>query len=41
LPFYHKRLCEALPSLVDASDVITELRIHKSDAEVVYMREAG
>ncbi|RWA58412.1 Xaa-Pro peptidase family protein [Mesorhizobium sp.] len=41
LPFYHKRLNEALPSLVDASDLITELRIRKSDAEVVCMREAG
>ncbi|MER8396365.1 Xaa-Pro peptidase family protein [Mesorhizobium sp. M1340] len=41
LPFYHKPLSEALPSLVDASDLITELRLCKSDAEVVYMREAG
>ncbi|TIU45397.1 MAG: aminopeptidase P family protein [Mesorhizobium sp.] len=41
LPFYHKRLNDALPSLVDASDLITELRICKSDAEVIYMREAG
>lgn len=41
LPFYYKKLTNALPNLVDASDLITELRIRKSDAEVVYMREAG
>src|SRR5690606_9211246 len=44
LPYYFKSMSEALPSdckLVDASDLVTELRLRKSDAEVVYMREAG
>jgi Xaa-Pro dipeptidase len=43
LPFYYKSIAEALPddALVDASDLVTELRLRKSDAEVVYIREAG
>ena len=44
LPYYHEKLCAALDGhceLVDASDLITELRLRKSDAEVAYAREAG
>jgi Xaa-Pro aminopeptidase len=44
LPYFYKSLTDALPAvveLIDASDLVTELRLRKSDSEVVYMREAG
>jgi Xaa-Pro dipeptidase len=44
LPYYYEKLRAALDGrceLVDASDLITELRLRKSDAEVAYAREAG
>ncbi|HZS34169.1 MAG TPA: Xaa-Pro peptidase family protein [Methylomirabilota bacterium] len=43
LPYYHDLLRDALAGaeLVDASDLITELRLVKSPAEVAYMRQAG
>lgn len=43
LPYYYDLLREALrgAELVDASDLITELRLVKSAAEIEYMRRAG
>jgi Xaa-Pro dipeptidase len=43
LPYYYDLLREALPDgeLVDASDLVTELRLVKSPAEVACMRRAG
>jgi Xaa-Pro dipeptidase len=43
LPHYHELLREALrdAELTDASDLVTELRLLKSPAEVEYMRRAG
>lgn len=44
LPYHHGRLHAALSEVadvVDASDVITELRLRKSPAEVEYSRQAG
>src|SRR5215831_16914735 len=43
LPYYHDLLREALrgAELVDASDLITELRLIKSPAEIACMRRAG
>jgi Xaa-Pro dipeptidase len=44
LPYYYDLLREQMPEdveLVDASDMITELRLLKSPAELVYMRRAG
>jgi len=44
LPYYLRSIESALPGgvqLIDASDLVTELRLRKSDSEVVYMREAG
>ncbi len=44
LPFYYRRLADKIQrssELVDASDVVTELRLRKSDAELVYVRRAA
>lgn len=44
LPIFYKAIIEALPedvTLVDASHLVTDQRIAKSDSEIVYMREAG
>ena len=44
LPFYYDLLREQMPEnveLVDASDLITELRLLKSPAELAYMRRAA
>jgi Xaa-Pro dipeptidase len=43
LPYYYDLLRAALADaeLVDASDLITELRVVKSPAEIAYMRRAG
>lgn len=44
LPHHHGRLRTALDGrveLVDASDLIADLRVRKSDAEVAYCRQAG
>jgi Xaa-Pro dipeptidase len=43
LPYYYDLLREALAGaeLVDASDLVTELRLIKSPAEIAYMRRAG
>jgi len=44
LPFYFRRLADALASsveLLDASDLVTELRLRKSAAEVAYVRKAA
>lgn len=44
LPFQHARVQASLDGMVevvDASDLVTELRLRKSDAEVAYTREAG
>ncbi|PYM57429.1 MAG: hypothetical protein DMD79_20240 [Candidatus Rokuibacteriota bacterium] len=43
LPYYADLLREALrgAELVDASDLVTELRLLKSPAEIAYMRRAG
>jgi Xaa-Pro dipeptidase len=43
LPYYYDLLRAALAGaeLVDASDLITELRVVKSPAEIAYMRRAG
>jgi Xaa-Pro dipeptidase len=44
LPYHHGRLHTALSEVaqvVDASDLISELRLHKSPAEVEYTRQAG
>jgi Xaa-Pro dipeptidase len=43
LPYYHELLREALAGaeLVDASDLVTELRLVKSPAEIACMRRAG
>jgi Xaa-Pro dipeptidase len=44
LPFYYRGLAQALPQgveLVDASDLVTELRLRKSAAEVGYVRQAA
>lgn len=44
LPYYYDLLREQIPDgveLVDASDLVTELRLVKSPAELVYMRRAA
>lgn len=44
LPYYFRPLEAAISKtaeLVDASDLITNMRIRKSDSEVAYVREAG
>lgn len=44
LPYHHGRLHATLGGrveLVDASDLIADLRVRKSDAEVAYCRQAG
>lgn len=44
LPYYYDLLRNALPDgveLVDASDLVSELRLIKSPAELAYMRRAG
>jgi Xaa-Pro dipeptidase len=44
LPYYYDLLRAAMPEgteLVDASDLVTELRLVKSPAELVYMRRAA
>ena len=43
LPYYYDLLREALDGaqVVDASDLVTELRVVKSPAEIAYMRRAG
>lgn len=43
LPYYHDLLREALgeAELVDASELVTELRLIKSPAEIACMRQAG
>ncbi len=43
-PYYYDMLRDAFPGdaeLVDASDIVNELRHEKSDAELVHMRKAG
>ncbi len=44
LPYYYQSILDNLPAgtrLEDASDLVTELRLRKSDAEAAYVREAG
>ena len=44
LPKYYKTLDEkvnSISTLIDASGIVTHLRQRKSDAEIIYMRQAG